>query len=50
MMQGAPGDADALRQRLAAKARALDSGGRNPTFGNGLVQASTNCGAMTTGE
>ena len=30
MMQGAPADADVLRRRLAAKARALGSGGRNP--------------------
>jgi subtilisin family serine protease len=50
MMQGAPADADALRQRLAAKARALGSGGRNPTFGYGLVQASTACGVMASAE
>jgi len=50
MMRGAPADADVLRQRLAAKARALGSGGRNPTFGYGLVQASTSCGVVTTAE
>jgi len=50
MMQGAPADADILRQRLAAKARALGSGGRNPTYGYGLVQASTPCGVMATAE
>ena len=31
----------------AAKARALTSGGRSPTFGYGLVQASTSCGIVT---
>jgi hypothetical protein len=50
MMQGAPADADSLRQRLAAKARALGSGGRNPTYGYGLVQASASCGVVTTTE
>ena len=50
MMQGAPADADALRQRLAAKARALGSGGRNPTFGYGLVQAGTTCGIVASAE
>ena len=50
MMQGAPGDADSLRRRLAAKARALGAGGRNPTYGYGLVQASASCGAVTTAE
>jgi subtilisin family serine protease len=50
MMQGAPGDADVLRQRLAAKARALGAGARNPTFGYGLVQASTSCGVMASVE
>jgi len=50
IMQGAPADADVLRQRLAAKARALSSGGRNPTFGYGLVQASTSCGIVTAAE
>jgi subtilisin family serine protease len=47
MMQGAPAIADVLRRRLAAKARALGSGGRNPTYGYGLVQASTSCGIVT---
>jgi subtilisin family serine protease len=50
MMQGAPADADVLRQRLAAKARALGSGARNPTFGYGLVQASTSCGVLASVE
>jgi len=50
MMQGAPANADVLRHRLAAKARALGSGGRNPTFGYGLVQASTSCGFVATAE
>jgi subtilisin family serine protease len=50
MMQGAPADADVLRRRLAAKARALGSGGRNPTFGYGLVQASTSCGVVASAE
>ena len=50
MMQGAPADADVLRRRLAAKARALGSGGRNPTVGYGLVQASTTCGVVATAE
>jgi subtilisin family serine protease len=50
MMQGAPANADVLRQRLAAKARALGSDGRNPTFGYGLVQASTTCGMVATAE
>jgi hypothetical protein len=35
---------------LAAKARALGAGGRNPTYGYGLVQASTSCGIVTTTE
>jgi len=50
MMQGAPADADSLRQRLAAKARTLGASGRNPTYGYGLVQASASCGAVTTAE
>jgi hypothetical protein len=50
MMQGAPADADVLRQRLAAKARVLGSSGRNPTFGYGLVQASTGCGTVASAE
>ena len=50
MMQGAPADADRLRERLAAKARALGTGGRNPTYGYGLVQASASCGVVTTAE
>jgi subtilisin family serine protease len=50
MMQGAPADADSLRLRLAAKARALGAGGRNPTFGYGLVQAGTTCGVVATAE
>ena len=49
-MQGAPVDADRLRERLAAKARALGTGGRNPTYGYGLVQASASCGVVTTAE
>jgi subtilisin family serine protease len=47
VMQGA--SAEALRRRLAARARAL-GGGRNPTFGYGLVQASSSCGSATTVE
>jgi len=50
MMQGAPAIADVLRRRLAANARALGSGGRNPTFGYGLVQASTTCGVVASAE
>ena len=50
MIQGAPADADVLRQRLAAKARALGSGDRNPTFGYGLVQASTTCGVVASAK
>ncbi|HKF60990.1 MAG TPA: S8 family serine peptidase [Dongiaceae bacterium] len=50
IMRGAPADADVLRQHLAAKARALTSGGRSPTFGYGLVQASTSCGIATAAE
>ena len=50
IMQGAPADADVLRERLAAKARALTSGGRSPTFGYGLVQASTSCGIVTAAQ
>jgi len=50
MMQGAPADADSLRQRLAAKARTLGASGRNPTYGYGLVQASASCGVVTTAE
>jgi subtilisin family serine protease len=50
MMQGAPSSPDVLRRRLAAKARALGSGGRNPIFGYGLVQASTSCGVVATAE
>jgi subtilisin family serine protease len=49
-MRGAPADADGLRLRLAAKARALGAGGRNPTYGYGLVQASASCGVVTTAE
>ena len=47
---GAPANADVLRLRLAAKARALTSGGRSPTFGYGLVQASTSCGIVNAAE
>ena len=50
MMQGAPADADVLRQRLAAKAQPLGTSGRNPTFGYGLVQASTSCGVVASAE
>ena len=50
MMQGAPVDADSLRLRLAEKARALGAGGRSPTFGYGLVQASTSCGIVTAAQ
>jgi subtilisin family serine protease len=50
IMQGARADADVLRQRLAAKARALGSSGRNPTFGFGLVQASTACRVVASAE
>ena len=50
IMQGAQADADVLRQRLAAKARTLGTGGRNPTFGYGLVQASTSCGVVASAE
>ena len=51
MMQGAPAIADVLRRRLAAaKARVLGSGGRNLTFGYGLVQASTSCGVVASAE
>jgi subtilisin family serine protease len=50
MMQGAPADADSLRLRLAAKARALGSSGRNPTYGYGLVQASASCGVVASVE
>ncbi|HEX4571479.1 MAG TPA: S8 family serine peptidase, partial [Dongiaceae bacterium] len=49
-MRGAPADADGLRLRLAAKARALGASGRNPTYGYGLVQASASCGVVTTAE
>jgi subtilisin family serine protease len=50
IMQGAPADADILRQRLAARARALGSGDHNPTFGYGLVQASTSCGVVASAK
>jgi hypothetical protein len=50
VMQGAPAAPDALRRRLAARARALGTGGRNPIFGYGLVQASTSCGLVTSAE
>jgi subtilisin family serine protease len=39
VMRGTPPKADALRRRLAAKAHALGTGGKNPVFGYGLVQA-----------
>jgi hypothetical protein len=50
IMQGAPADADILRQRLAARARALGSGDHNPTFDYGLVQASTSCGVVASAK
>ena len=49
-MRGTPADADSLRLRLAEKARALGAGGRNPTYGYGLVQADTTCGVVATAE
>jgi hypothetical protein len=50
VMQGARPRADTLRRRLAAKARALGTGGKNPVFGYGLVQADAACGAVTSAE
>jgi len=39
-----------LRRRLAAKARALGTGGKNSVFGYGLVQAGASCGVVASGE
>jgi Subtilase family len=50
MMQGAPANAEILRRRLAARARALGPGGKNPIFGYGLVQADAACGVTTSLE
>ena len=50
VMRGAPPNADALRRRLAAKAHALGTGGKNPVFGYGLVQAGASCGVVALAE
>ena len=50
VMRGTPPKADALRRRLAAKAHALGTGGKNPVFGYGLVQAGASCGAVVSAE
>ena len=47
---GAPPNAEALRRRLAAKAHALGTGGKNPVFGYGLVQAGASCGVVALAE
>jgi hypothetical protein len=49
-MGGAPPNADALRLRPAAKAHTLGTGGKNPVFGYGLVQAGTSCGVVASAE
>jgi hypothetical protein len=49
-MRGAPPNADVLRRRLAADAHALGTGGKNPVFGYGLVQASASCGVVASAE
>ena len=49
-MRGAPPNADALRRRLAEKAHALGTGGKNPVFGYGLVQAGASCGVVAVAE
>jgi len=50
VMRGAPPNADALRRRLAEKAHALGTGGKNPVFGYGLVQAGASCGVVASAE
>jgi len=50
VMQGAPPNVDVLRRRLAARARALGTGGKNPIFGYGLVQAGASCGVVRLAE
>ena len=50
VMRGAPPNADALRRRLAEKAHALGTGGKNPVFGYGLVQAGASCGVVALAE
>jgi subtilisin family serine protease len=50
VMRGTPPNADALRRRLAAKAHALGTGGKNPVFGYGLVQAGASCGVVASAE
>jgi subtilisin family serine protease len=50
LMRGTPANADALRQRLAAKAHALGPEGRNPIFGYGLVQAAASCGTVVSAD
>jgi len=50
MMQGVPANAEILRRRLASRARALGPGGKNPIFGDGLVQADATCGVTTSLE
>jgi subtilisin family serine protease len=50
VMRGAPPNAEALRRRLAAKAHALGTGGKNPVFGYGLVQAGASCGVVALAE
>ena len=49
-MRGTPPNADALRRRLAATAHALGTGGKNPVFGYGLVQAGASCGVAASAE
>ena len=45
-----PDAGQAERRRLAAKAHALGTGGKNPVFGYGLVQAGASCGVVAVAE
>lgn len=49
-MAGAPADADALRQRLAARSIDLGAPGKDPVFGYGLIQATGSCGASASAQ
>ena len=49
-MAGAPADAAVLRARLAAHALDLGPPGRDPTFGFGLIRATTSCGVSASAQ
>ncbi len=49
-LAGAPGNADELRRRLAARAIDLGAPGKDPVFGYGLIQASGTCGVSASAQ